>query len=340
MKPAITSANWLHRPMLDPDRPRPHVESFFIKANDPKHDRALWVRMTLLCDGRETVGETWAVFFDRDRGRILAAKERWPANRIHVDPERAGLGVGPCNVDEGSSYGLVRGSGFSLAWRLALHDELPPYCALPFAGMYSSGLVSFKICTPHPSAELSGALEIWRGESRADCEVVDLSGWRGMLGHNWGKRHSPSYAWTHCNAFDEAPTGTFFEAFSARARVAGVLTPPVLLGRLVAFGQTYRFDTWRNLRSGETRHTPTSWRFQMSGPEGSLTAEVVGRREDTAGLTYSNPDGQPTQCLNSKLAELKLTLTPHTGASRMLHSHKAALEVGQLDPGHGIKMLL
>ncbi len=348
MKPPLLHTALLHRVMFDVDHPRPHVESFFIKANDPRHPRAVWLRLTLFSTGGETHGDAWAILFDRapqqpdgqEHGH-LAAKERHPLNRIRIDPERAGIGMGPCTIEENHSYGSVQGNDFSISWDLTLEDEQPPYHPFPSERLYRSPLVGTKTVTPHPSAKVDGIIEVWHGKTRnATRRTIPVQGWRGMQGHNWGRRHSEAYAWAHCNAFDDAPLGTFFEAFSARARVGGLLTPPVVLGRVVLDGEQYRFDTWANFRGAKTEHGPTHWSFTARGPNGTVRGKVVGRPEDTLGLTYDNPNAPPIYCLNTKLAELTLELTPKHGASRTLHSSRCALEVGTRDTGSGITMVL
>ncbi len=321
--------NWLRRVMLDLERPEPHVESFFIKANDPKHDRAVWLRLTLFSDGKETYGEAWAIYTDPARGAPLVIKERWPVSRILADPERPGVGVGPCAIEEGRSYGLVHGQTHSLAWDLALDDEQPEYRHLPSERLYKSQLLSNKLVSPHPSAALRGRIEIWEAKQRrSDCERVDLGGWRGMQGHNWGKGYPDGYLWAHCNLFTEAQTGAYFEAIAARPKIAGILQPSLCLGRLVVGEQVYRFDTWASLGGRhKSEQSGLGWKFALSGPDGTLDGEVRADPKRAVALTYPSPGGAPLYCVNSKVADLTLTLTPKHGASRSLHSRHAALEI-------------
>ncbi len=341
MIPPQLRNHWLHRVMFDPRAPKPHVESFFVKANDPKKNRALWVRLTLLSDGKEHFGEAWAIVFDRDQGRYIAAKEKWPFSRVLIDPERPGIGIGPCAVEEGRSYGVVRGAEHTVSWELDLNDELPPYRHLPSEQLYKTPLVSFKMVSPHPSATLTGRCEIWENKSRhAEREVWKLDGWRGMQGHNWGKRHSSDYAWAHCNAFKEVGEAAFFEGFVGRAKVAGMMTPPVSMARLRVGDKEYRFDTWRNFSGGKGEKQALRWRFELSGPDGRLHGELHTPPDEAVGLTYYNPKEPPVHIVNSKLARLELKLTPKEGPTMVLTSDRAALETAQLSPVSGVKVLL
>jgi hypothetical protein len=331
--PAILQNNWLRRVMLDLERPTPHIESFFIKANDPKHDRSLWLRLSLFSDGKETQGEALAVLFDKERGKPIAARERWPVSRILADPERPGVGIGPCAIEEGHAYGVVQGETHALSWELGLDDEAPEYRHLPSERLYRSDLVSNKLVSPHPSATLRGRLELWEGRHRhAECVRIDLNGWRAMQGHHWGKRNAESWAWSHCNLFNEAPTGAFFEGLSARTRLAGILQPHVSLGRLVIGEQVYRFDTWSSLGSrNRSEVSPLAWKFALSGPDGTLDGEVRAHGDDAVSITRPASAG-PAPSVVSSRAELTLTLTPKHGPSRSLHSSKASLEMTPSGP--------
>ena len=65
---------------FDPQHPTPHVESYFLKANDPKRARALWIKTTIYAPARDphaTIAEGWAVAF-REDGTSVAVKQQWP----------------------------------------------------------------------------------------------------------------------------------------------------------------------------------------------------------------------------------------------------------------------
>src|SRR5213595_1975475 len=59
-----------------------HVESYFLKLNDPSGNLALWIKATILVreGGTPRVAEAWAIAFTRD-GRHVAVKETSPLAR-------------------------------------------------------------------------------------------------------------------------------------------------------------------------------------------------------------------------------------------------------------------
>src|ERR1700745_81742 len=62
-------------------QPAGHYESFFQRANHPSRPLAFWIRYTIFSPRRrpvDAVGELWAVWFDGERERIVAAKQEVP----------------------------------------------------------------------------------------------------------------------------------------------------------------------------------------------------------------------------------------------------------------------
>src|SRR6185295_1393790 len=58
-----------------------HYESYFQRANHPSRALAFWIRYTIFSPRRrpaDALGELWAVWFDGERERIVAAKEELP----------------------------------------------------------------------------------------------------------------------------------------------------------------------------------------------------------------------------------------------------------------------
>lgn len=331
MKPPVLQTDWMNRVAFQPDRLAPHSETFFLHATDPNHPRALWVRMHLFCDGKERHGETQAVWFGEDG--IKVARERWPIQRVQIDPERAGVGIGECNIQDKVSVGLVHGPDFAIGWDLGMVDECPGYKPLPADWLYKGRSSYPKFCTPHPSTRVNGKLEIWKGLARrAGVERIELSKWRGMQGHVWGPYPAERTAWVHCNTFSEAPRNAFFEAFSGSMTVGKLLNPQALLGRLWVDDQLYRFDHWKNLWGTPGRFSPTGWAFELEGPQGKAKVTLSADPKRTAALTVAAPSGKPGHAFANRLGQLTLELAPLKGTPRTLHSDRAAYEVTQPEP--------
>ena len=74
-------------------------------------------------------------------------------------------------------------------------------------------------CRRRPSARFGGRVE-------AGERSVDLDGWVGMVGHNWGAQHAERWIWMHGLAFDGAAAdGTWIDAAIGRIKLGPWTTP-------------------------------------------------------------------------------------------------------------------
>src|SRR5678816_803493 len=97
-----------------------HVESWFIRANDPKSPRALWLKMTILAPlNGPAVAETWLVWFDGVRKQTLAKKETVPFSEASFN---GSIQVAKCRFDLESS-GSLRGQVGPVSYALALKSS-------------------------------------------------------------------------------------------------------------------------------------------------------------------------------------------------------------------------
>lgn len=327
----------------DPAARRDHVESYFLKANDPEGSRALWVRGTLFSRGSEpgaAVAEGWAIAFDRRGGkrRHAALKSTIPISRASFD--RSALGVAWDEPQDGAVFSLRSGAarghiarrGERIAWDLAYDAGGPALELLPYAWMYEAPFPKSKLVTPVPDTVFSGEVE-------AFGERWSLDGWRGMQGHNWGRGNADLYAWCHVNLWDEAGEPLVLEAVSARVRTGPVLLPLLTLVAVRVRGVDYRFHRPADMARARAAIDGLSYRFQVASDLGRVEAEITADPEDMVGLYYANPKGPITHCYNSKLARARLTFEP-AGRARVTHvSSAAALEIGTHERDPAVKML-
>jgi hypothetical protein len=314
-----------------------HVESYFLKANEPAGERALWLKATVLArPGEPACAEGWAIAFER-RGQArahVAVKHALPFADTRFDAR--GLGIAWRRADEQleltptSTRGRIRQAGQCIAWELRLAGQASPLRPLPFEALYAGRFPKSKLCTPYPELRLEGQVEV-------AGKVWPVEGWTGMQGHNWGRGHADRYAWCQVNLW-EGGEPFVLEGFSARVRAGPVLLPLTTLVCVRHGGRAYDFNAplqWLRNR-GELQ--PRGWRFQARGAQASIEGEVEADTEDFVGLHYANPEGPPTYCLNSKLARARVRFQAAGGPVLTLRSKTAALELGTHDPEHGVRM--
>ncbi len=310
---------------------RGHVESWFLKANDPRSRRAIWLKWTVWAsdrDPRSAIAEVWAVAFGARSGHV-AAKAAAPFATSTFDSGGLGAAIDGCSLTADSARGRVETGDRSIDYDLAIEALGGPLLHFPAAWMYSGRWPAQKLASPIPDARISGLV-------RVDEETWTLDRWPGMVGHNWGTRHTSLYAWAHCNAWDDE-ADVVFEGISAGA--SGSMPAATLL--CVQSDRTsHNLNGFWSLSRNAGSITPRRLRFRGRSRDVEIDGEMWAESDDFVGLFYPNPDGTMCHCLNSKLARAEIRLTLAGRAPRTLRSSRAALEIGTRDPGHGVKMYL
>ncbi len=324
---------------------RGHVESWFLKANDPRSRRALWLRWTLWAGDRapdRALAEAWAVAFDGAAGHV-ATKTTVPFERASFGRRGLDVTVDGCRLAWGGASGRVESGGRSVAYDVRIEPLGPEMLLLPARWMYASAVPFQKVVSPLPDVRVHGTATV-QGETWV------LDGWPGMVGHNWGYAHS-EYAWGHCNAWDGEDDDVVLEGFTLRpgtgrvgslsaawSRLGGLVLPSLTALSLRQGGQEYRLNGFASLARNVGSMTPRRWSFRALGSRVEVAGEMWADTEDFVGLFYAQPDGRECYCLNSKLARAEVTISVSGRPPRTLRSERASLELATADPHHGVRM--
>ena len=191
-----------------------HVESWFLKANDPRSRRAIWLKWAVWAGDRAPMGaiaEAWAMAFTTSRGHV-ATKTAVPFGNSGVRFDRLGLGIAVdgCTLSSKEARGRVETGHRAIGYDLTIEPLDEPLLHCPSGWMYSGAWPAQKLASPIPNARISGHIEVEVAADEANAEASrDASNetwvvaeWPGMVGHHWGRRHAPLSAWGHCNAWD------------------------------------------------------------------------------------------------------------------------------------------
>ena len=315
-----------------------HVESYFLKLNDPSGRRALWIKATILVreGGTPRVAEAWAIAFDRE-GRHRAAKETVPLARARFDASRLDVEVAGVTLGERRAHGEVKSGDTRIAFDLVFDTPErsgAPLVPFPTERMYETPLPSSKTVSPYPHARFRGSYEV-------DGAKVEVDGWAGMQGHNWGARHAELYAWGHCNQWD-GEDDLVLEGFTGRVKIGPVLAPPLTIVCVRHRGISYDFNGPLVLVRARGEIGRHRWSFSAKNALGAVSGELWAETDDFVGLAYENPNGEQTYCLNSKIARgrIRLSIRGRRGNVDVeAMTRAAALEIGTKDANHGVVML-
>jgi hypothetical protein len=322
-------------------------ESFYLRAVSPEEPVSVWIRHTVhKRPGRRARGSVWCTVFDAGRGRPFMHK--LTSDDLTV-PKGGWIAVGDAGEDSGASVArgegasAARGEGASLTpeaakgacgsarWSLRFASQEPELRHLQREWLYRAPLPRTKLTSPAPAARFDGTVEI------AGRAAIELRGWRGMVGHNWGSEHAERWIWLHGVDFAEAPEA-WLDVALGRVKVAGRMTPWVANGALSLDGRRLRIGglTARGLRVEETAEGCV---LQLAG-EGALRvkARVEVPAGTAAGWRYADPDGGAHDVVNCSIAALALTMpSPGGGAPRSLQTaHGGVYELGMREHDHGV----
>jgi hypothetical protein len=198
--------------------------------------------------------------------------------------------------------------------------------------MYRAPLPRTKLESPQPGATVSGWVEL-------DGRRLELTGWPGTTGHNWGSEHAARWVWVHGVAFAEEP-GAWLDVALARVRLGPLLTPWVANGA-IRFAGGQRAVVGGLGRRAVVDAQPGRLEAALAGPGGlRLAITAIAPLDRTVGLRYTDPAGGGHDVLNCSVAAV--TVEVERGASRprrLTTEHGGAYELGlPAGTAHGVAL--
>jgi hypothetical protein len=316
-------------------------ESFYLRAVSPDEPVGAWIRYTVhKRPGQPPRGSLWCTIFDAQRGAPFMHKHTtdalsapagdWIA--IGADPSQEGAGsTGEGGVAAGGDRASVDGGrlGPSTAegacgparWSLRISDGDSELRHLKQPWLYRAPLPRTKLTSPAPAASFDGTIEL-------PDRTLELRGWHGMVGHNWGAEHAERWIWLHGIDFAE-DRAAWLDVALGRVLVAGRLTPWMASGAISLHGRRQRLGGL-GARGVRVAESPTRCSLSIPGEDGLLVQAYVDDPPGAAaGWRYADPDGGEHDVVNCSVAALSLNVRPRGGAATTLHTaHGAAYELG------------
>lgn len=291
-------------------------ESHYVKAADPSGGRAVWLRHTVLSrpDGGGQRTTAWLTVFDRTAGTVVT--QRRVTDEAGYAPPAAGdwsacaMGtLGPQGAD-----GAMEDASWSLRWTPV--DAQPvPY--LPKAWLYDRKVPRSNGVALLPFARMSGRVEV---AGRA----LDLDGWPGMIGHNWGSDHAPHWVWMHAAGVG-AGGGGWFDAALARVPTVGDRISGWLgAGTVMLDGARRRVG----IRGAALDVAGEEVRVRLGVEGGTLELESRLPEAETVRWDYAAPHDAGRDVRNCSIATGRAVLTTRAGSTEVPLDGVLALELG------------
>jgi hypothetical protein len=301
---------------------RGHYESFFAKLSDPGQPLSAWIRYTVhKRPGAAPHGSLWFTLFDGKAPGPVAGK-------VTFGPEETGSGedhyihIGDSRFAPRGLTGSLSAAGREFAWDLRIVSSDEAYHHLPRAWMYQAPIPRTKLLSPHPGAVFTGTIE-------ADGRHIEVGGWPGTVGHNWGAQHAERWMWLHGTGFEDRSSGTWFDAALGRIKLGPLTTPWIGNARLVLDGVPHRLGGPERVRSTEVSEREAGCSFVLPGKGVRVRGTAGGDAKDFVGWVYADPDGGQHHAVNCSIAAMTLTVERPDGPPVELRTaHGAAYELG------------
>ncbi len=307
-------------------------ESFYLRAVSPHEPVGAWIRYTVhKPPGRAPQGSLWCTVFDAARGAPFAHKHT--TSRLSA-PAGDWIEIGAGDGDgEGGRLGpsAAEGRCGPARWSLRVVAAEPQLRHLERAWLYRAPLPRTKLTSPAPAARFDGTIEL-------PDRAIELAGWRGMVGHNWGAEHAERWIWLH--GIDFAEDGAaWLDVALGRVLLAGRTTPWLASGALCLDGRRLRIGGV-GARGVRVAESPARCSLTLPGQDGLLVqAHVDSPPGAAAGWRYADPDGGEHDVVNCSVARLSLNVRPRGDAARTLRTaHGAAYELGMRERDHGVPL--
>jgi hypothetical protein len=299
-------------------------ESFYLRAVSPDEPIGAWIRYTVhKRPGHPPSGSLWCTVFDAAAGRPFMHKH---TTSELSEPVGGWIGIG---ADSRLGPGIAQGACGPARWSLRFDSSEPELRHLKQSWLYKAPLPRTKLTSPSPAASFDGTIEL-------PDRTLQLSGWRGMVGHNWGSEHAERWIWLHGVGFQENPSA-WIDVAIGRVLLAKRLTPWMASGAISLDGRMLRLG---GLGARGLKVTESAARCTLSLPgEDGLTVEahVDTPSQAAAGWRYADPDGGEHDVVNCSVASLALNVRPRGEAAHTLHTpHGAAYELGMRERDHGV----
>jgi len=319
-----------HFPELAKAEKAGHYESFYLKLTRPDGGKGAWIRHTVhKRPGEPLTCALWFVLFDADAAAPRATKRQFEADKADA-PEHSYIRIADATLGDGRATGSVVTDALEAKWDLTFADQHEPFHHLPRDFLYNAKLPKTKFLSPYPNAVFNGSIEV-------AGETIDVDGWRGMIGHNWGAEHAERWVWVQGAAFEGRDPEDYFDMAVGRIKIAGLQTPWVGNAMLVLDGTEHRLGGFDRIRSTQVEASPSGARFQLKGKQIKVSGRVAAERKDFVAWIYADPVGPEHNTLNCSISDLELDVeVDGKPAERLTVSGAAAYEFGTRETDHGI----
>ncbi len=316
----------------------PHYEVYYLTFNHRATKTGFWIRYTLESPtgGHDRpYAQLWFGFFDAlDPTKNFALNKRFPIEQLRASASPFELTIGDAVLGHAFARGGLEGDGHAARWDLSWLPAAATHRHLPDL-IYKTSFSDTRVLSPNLDVPIRGTITV-------DGRSFTFEGEPGGQTHIWGRKHAHAWAWSHCNAF-EGRRGAAFETLTVRLKRRGLVLPPLTIGALYLDGEAHVLTGFRDTLLSRGEYGTARYRVVLQSTTVRIAAEYACRPEDMVQTEYTDPDGEPSFCHNTEVADLRLTVSRRAPLSlrwmehARLHADKAAhFEVAAREPDPAI----
>lgn len=305
-----------------------HYEVWYLTFNDLASNTGYWIRYTLeapLPGHGDAYAQLWFARFDaKDPSRTFGINRKFPIAAMTATTSPFSVAIAGNQLGHDRMKGTLAGDGHDARWDLTWTPATRTHRFLPDLMYARGGVGETTVLSPNHDVSVKGTITV-------DGQTLTIGGPGGQT-HVWGKKHANAWAWAHCNGFEDRP-GAAMEALTVRLKRRGVTLPPLTIATLYLDGETFGFNQFRHTAFNRGEFGTASYRFRTWSPTARMEAELTCRPEDMVVAPYFDPDGEPSYCANTEVADLRLTVYRRSGTKWLAAAELVAPRRGHFEVG-------
>jgi len=296
-------------------------ESWFLRAASPDGRLAIWLRYTVHKPvGGAAVGSLWLTLFDAGSAHPVALKTTCAPHELEFPDAGEHVRIGGSAIGPGHAHGAIALDGVGSAdWALAFSSDQHAAATLPYDALYRWAIPRAKPASIHPATTLSGTITVGQ-------RSIDVGGWRGCVGHNWGSEHTHEWLWLQ--AADLGDETSWLDCAIGRMPVGPLLSPWIGGGWLCLDGVRHRLGTGRGVLHSRVSIGAAGARFVLANTQLTLSGQIDAPPESSVAWQYGNPDGTKRAVVHCSIARMRLELRDRSGPARTLTATGVGYEHG------------
>lgn len=316
-------------------RARGFMEVWYATLNHRASGRGIWVRYTVTAprdESRPAYCELWGFVFDPDGKANFAAKDRFTIDELggaNGRDDGALVRIGDAWLSENHLEGSIEGGGVEMKWSLDHEPATRCFWHLPEPVRDRIESRVSTVCSPNLSVPFFGTV-------RVGSEELGFEGELGCQSHRWGRKHSNTWTWAHCSAFEEEKDA-IFEGLAAKTSFGPLPAPTTTFLYLRYRDEDLTFNDLKWALRARSRYELPTWAFTARNEDWKIAGAARATTDRLIQVEYEDPDGSPRFCANSEIADLAIEIYRkdsgrwrHQGSLTSLRN--AHLEFGQPDP--------